>query len=149
MPSYKELLELIRDGRSTREIFASFSPMWPSRMRRLLASKRLRKALELEESLAATVVGHRTATGVAGVAERLFELAESEKDETARKACIDLLKEGLQHNDDAAANPDLYELVRKGKLPPWVLLRTTDRAGQNDNKKDSANEKNAARERPK
>lgn len=116
MPSYKELMKLIRQGKSPAEILEEM-PMPPSRLRRMLNGKRMQALLKLEEEIAAELVCHNTATGIFAVAERLNELTKAQNAETARKVCLALLGEGLrnaegdQPTEQAAAGP-----------PPWKLL---------------------------
>ncbi len=102
MPSYKDLMKLIRAGLSPEEIMARLD-VWPSQMRRMLTSQRLMEELALQERLAREIVRHQTASGVHTVAAKLREIAFGERTETARKACLTLLAEGLRGGDEAPA----------------------------------------------
>ena len=132
MPDSTDLLNLIREGMPAQDIIA-YMGTYPCRLKRMLAGKRLRKALKLEAQLAAAAVKHRTATGVQHMAGRLDQLADSEKDETARKVCAQRLDDGLEQ----ARRPDTQplgltfeDMVKLGKLPGHALLYQRDLTGE-------------------
>lgn len=116
MPGYKELMRLIRQGKSPDEILQKFR-MPPSKFRRMLNGKQIQAYLQLEEELAAEIVGHKTAAGILPVAERLRELMRAENVETSRKVCIALLSEGLRNFE-----ADHLKDQSNAQLPPWKLL---------------------------
>ena len=120
MPSYKDLLKLIREGNRPEEILRRL-PMCPSRLKRILRGKRFQDALKMEEHLAVTAAIHRIASCVQGAAGRFTELLASEKDETVRKVCLALLKEGLQ-----CASTERTKDATSAKSPgpkPGMLLK--------------------------
>jgi hypothetical protein len=86
----KDLLRLLRAGASPQFIVERMD-VAPSRLRRMLEGPRLKTQLELEARLAAASADHRALSQLQDIAERLRELTWSEKEETARKACTDLL----------------------------------------------------------
>jgi len=95
MATYDELARLIRRGLTAEEIIERLG-VEPARLRRMLKGKRLARRLALIEEVALRVAAHRTAGRVAEMTERLVELAYSDKSETARKACVALLGEGIR-----------------------------------------------------
>ena len=116
MPSYKDLLKLMRQGKSPQEILDRL-PMRPSHLKRMLWGKRFRDALKMREDLAVRMVAHQMAAGVHDVAERFSELLETGSSETVRKVCLALLHEGLrqkrlQGTSRPARQPDLAAMLR-------------------------------------
>ena len=95
MASYKDLLSLIRKGTRGEEILRRLN-VPPSRLRRLLGSKRLWQALKLERELSSIVIAHSAAGSVKDMVDRLVSLAHSESEETSRKACLAMVAEGLR-----------------------------------------------------
>ncbi len=93
MPSYKQLIPLIREGWSPKEIMAHFS-IEPWRLKRMFSSKRLWRELGLEGEMSLKLAEQKVAAGVSDIADRLIMLACDDKVETARKACVELLAEG-------------------------------------------------------
>jgi hypothetical protein len=123
MAGWKDLLALIREGLDAQAIMDRLH-LPPSRLQRLVESRRLREALDAEAELAAALARHRTAGAVDRTAKRLHELAASEKDETARRVCEALLAEGLRGGSEEAELLDalsLEDMVRLEKLPSWVV----------------------------
>jgi len=94
MATYKDLLKCIRTGLSPQEIMDRLD-VCPSKLRTMLAGKKLANRLAAEAQLARQIVRHQTAADVQTVAAKLREIAFGEKSETARKACLALLAEGL------------------------------------------------------
>lgn len=116
MTGYKHVLQWIREGKTPEQIVKRFDGQ-PSQLRRILQSKRLREALELDEMLAGAVAIHKTAAGVSHVAARLAELAEGSNPETARKACLSLLSEGIfTTREDDEDDPSPPNDPRQGLL---------------------------------
>jgi hypothetical protein len=95
MASYRELLSCIREGLSAREIMAELE-LPPNKLRRMLNASHLATELEVEEELAGRLVLHRAAMDVSVLVDRLRELAMEGTGETARKACLALLGEGMR-----------------------------------------------------
>ena len=99
MPSYRDLLKFIREGKTPDQI-VQLMPMRPSCWRRMLNRKRFREELAISESLATVMAVHQVATGVQCAAARFRELMDCDKPETARKVAIALLREGLHRSQD-------------------------------------------------
>ncbi len=118
MPSYKQLLELIHKNKSPKEIHR-IMPMRPSHWRRMLWGKRFRDALQTQEDIAAAIATHRIAAGTNEATERLVELMQSQSAETARKACMSLLSEGLRITAEADEKADHQP---SEVTAPWKLL---------------------------
>jgi len=95
MAGYKDLLALIRKGTRGAEILRRLD-IPPSRLRRLLGSKRLWQELKLERELSSIVIAHSAAGSVKDMVDRLVSLAHSESEETSRKACLAMVAEGLR-----------------------------------------------------
>lgn len=127
MPSYKDILQMIREGKSAPEIYRRLK-MRPSHWGRMLAGKRFQAALRSREDLAGVLAVHKIASGVGGAAGRLTELMDSDSAETVRKVCLALLSEGLQGvsvggEADGADDPG----GGQPEAQPWTLLRPVDR----------------------
>ncbi len=139
MPSYKQLLELIQKNKSPEEIHR-IMPMRPSHWRRMLWGKRFRDALQTQEDIAAAIATHRIAAGTNEATDRLVELMQSQNAETARKACMSLLSEGLRITAEADERADEKAATRPSEVTaPWKLLRplegqdqTTEQIEQGD-----------------
>jgi len=144
MPSYKDLLKLMHDGCSPREILERM-PMPPSHLKRMLGGKRLRDALRMREELAAALAVHEIAAGVHGVTGRFTELLDSQRPETVRKVCLALLHEGL-HKPRRRAKAAGAALTVK----PWMLLGAPGRSpadAAGDAGREEKNDQNAAQNR--
>ena len=117
MATCDQLARLIRRGLTAEEII-ELPEVPPSRLRRMLNSKWLRRRLSLTEEVSLEVASHRTAGRVGAMTERLVELAYSEKSETARKACVALLAEGIRIMDcQAARSAQADEAAEARKTP--------------------------------
>ncbi|MDY7011316.1 MAG: hypothetical protein SVV80_11290 [Planctomycetota bacterium] len=64
----------------------------PYRLKQMLRSKRLASRLALAEAIANKRAGHTVAVGIAPAAQKLAELTDSQRPETARRACLDLIE---------------------------------------------------------
>ncbi len=131
MPSYKDLLKMIRQGKSPREIHERLQ-MRPSHWRRMLAGKRFQDALHTREELSGVLALHRMASGVSRAAGRLGDLMDSQNCETVRKVCLALLNEGLAAGRDRpGGSPGGSSSQAGASAPasssaPWALLRVDD-----------------------
>ena len=128
MPTYKNLLELIRKGTSPREIYRKLE-MKPSNWRRMINGSRFQNELAAQEDLASLVAGHRILAGANEATERLLELMDSQNAEAARKTCVAILNEAMQSQTEKTEK----EKTDSGKLPagvePWMLLTPPDEDG--------------------
>lgn len=100
----KDLLRLLRAGVSPRSIIERMD-VPPSRLRRMLEGPRLKKQLDLEARLASAVTDHDVIAQLQQIVQRLRELAYSEKEETARKACTDLLSRAVSCLESTRSAP--------------------------------------------
>ncbi len=64
----------------------------PYRLQQMLRSKRLKSRLESVEAVANKRAGHTVVVGIAPAAKKLTELTDSQRPETARRACLDLIE---------------------------------------------------------
>ncbi len=121
MATCDDLARLIRCGLTAEEIIQRLE-VPPSRLRRMLGSKRLRRRLSLTEEVSLEVASHRTAGRVGAMTERLVELAYGDKPETARKACVALLAEGIRIMEcqaDRSVQVNEAAEARKTPQPAW------------------------------
>ena len=125
MASYKDLMKLMRKGLSAGEIMERLK-LTPSRLRQILAVKRLSATLEAEEYLARQIVRHQLASGVQTAAIKMRELIEGEQTETMRKACLTLLTEGLSAADGNIAAADKSDEADAATLPADALDAAQD-----------------------
>ena len=128
MASYKDLMKLMREGCSAGEIMERLE-LCPSRLRRMLAGKRLAAAMAAEEELARRIVRHQLATGVQTAARKMRELIESNQSETMRKACLTLLSEGLSLAWDSPPPAEKSGEEEEESLPVEALEYSRDGEG--------------------
>ena len=95
MPTQQDLLALIRKGLEPQEIIRRMA-LRPSHLKRMLAGKRLRTTLAMEEQLAAALAIHEIVRGAVGAVGRFRDLMESESPETVRKVCVAVLHESFR-----------------------------------------------------
>ena len=110
MPSHKDLLNLISEGASPREILQRLK-LRPSHLKRILRGKQFRSALQLHEELAALLAGHEINAGVHKVAKRFTKLLGAPQPETVRKVCLSMLRQCLRNTpawerEDASQSPE-------------------------------------------
>lgn len=122
MPCYKELLALIRKGKSPQEIMKHIS-LPPSRLRRMLKGKRLNACLKIERELTGVLVEHCTVTQVYDVIKRFVELMEATNPETSRKVCLALISEGLLNCQTQTPEDNAPADRQQPKIKPWTLLK--------------------------
>jgi len=111
MATWQELYVMLLEEQMTpHEIIARLN-VRPSRLRELLASRRLASRLRLAESLAEERRGHAVAHEAGSAANKLGELIGSDRPETARKACLDVLE---------AAEEVRRRRVQQEWFPRWM-----------------------------
>jgi hypothetical protein len=120
MASYKNMLELIRQGKSPEEILKTLS-LRPSDLRRILTSKRLNAELELERDISRKIAARDIGSAVHEMVGRCRAIALDGNNETARKAAEGLLEMARQKFERTPSQDLLVSLVRKGQLPQSVL----------------------------
>lgn len=95
MPGWKDLFAYLLDrAMPPREIIERLG-VSPSRLRRMLNSKRLASSLEALHAVAARQMGTTVGTSAATAAKKLADLAaeaEARAAEAARKACMDIIQ---------------------------------------------------------
>jgi len=124
MPGYKDLLELMRNGKSPEEIIAQLG-LYPSQLRRLLGRQRLRERLELARDISRKLAAGKLGGGIHQMVERCCEIAKDGAGDTARKAAEGLLDRAKDRLERTPSQELLVSLVRKGQLPRTVLYETT------------------------
>ncbi len=85
MASYKDILKLIREGKSPQEIRAAI-PGPPSVVVRPRSGARLAAALEMDRNMAGRLGRHRLAVALHHLIERRLQIVDGENLEVARKA---------------------------------------------------------------
>ncbi|GAH60231.1 unnamed protein product [marine sediment metagenome] len=96
MPCWNDLFEMLLDEDLSAEDIVSRLAVKPSRMRQLLNSKRLDARLKAVESVANQKAGHAVLSTIDSAAKKLAVLTANEKPETARRACLDVIKKAEQ-----------------------------------------------------
>ena len=100
MPSYKELIPLLKSGKGPREIIEHFDvSSW--RIRRMLRGKRLRAELDLESEISALVAAYRIGSRAAEFVSRLQNLLDCDSPETVRKVCLALIEEATRSVEES------------------------------------------------
>ena len=128
MAGYRDMLGLIRQGKSPEEILKTLS-LCPSRLRRLLNSKRLNQQLELERDVSRKCGAYALGSGIHEMVRRCRELAEEGIGDTARKAAESLLEQAKQRLERTPNQELLISMVRKGQLSRSVLYNNYDDGG--------------------
>ncbi len=105
MATRYEILQLIREGKTAGQIMSRY-PGQLAELKRVMSTRTFRRQLEAERELATVVAAHRTAAGACEFTQRLAELANGSNAETARKACLALLSEGMKLTRKAQAETD-------------------------------------------
>jgi len=123
MPGYRDLLRLIHKGKSPEEIIAALD-VYPSRLRRILASKRARSRLELEKEISRKLAARKLGAGIHQMVERCREIAGDGDGDTARKAAEGLIERAKEQLEKTPSQDLLASLVRKGQLPRSALYNT-------------------------
>ena len=91
MPRWQNLCELLHnEDMDAHDIIIALG-VRPARLRRMLRSKRLAARLASIEAVADKKAGHAVVASIAPAVQKLTELAESQRPETARRSCLDLL----------------------------------------------------------
>jgi len=115
MARWQQLYEmLLNKDLSPHEIVSRLN-VRPSRLRQLLAGKRLVARLEVAESVANRQAGHGVVSSLASAVRKLTALTGSKKDETARKSCLDVMNTARQVYEKRV-NSQKEVSVR----PPWA-----------------------------
>ena len=96
MATWQELYEMLLDEDLSPEKVVARLNVRPSRLRQLLASKRLAARLKAVETVADRKAVHTFISRIAHVAGRLVKLVESGRPETARRACLDVIATARQ-----------------------------------------------------
>ena len=96
MATWQELYEMLLDEDLSPEKIVARLNVRPSRLRQLLASKRLAARLKAVETVADRKAVHTFISRIARAAGRLVKLVESGRPETARKACLDVIATARQ-----------------------------------------------------
>ena len=92
MPSWQFLCELLlNEDMGAHDVLIALG-VKPSRLRRMLQSKRLKSRLASIEAVANKKAGHAVVSSIAPAVHKMTELIGSERPETARKACLDMLE---------------------------------------------------------
>lgn len=115
MARWQQLYEmLLNEDLSPQEIVSRLN-VRPSRLRQLLAGKRLAARLQVAESVANRQAGHAVVSAVASAVRQLTALTSSNKDETARKSCLDVINTGRQ-----VYKKEVNSQKEVSVRPPWA-----------------------------
>ena len=96
MADWKFLCELLHNESMDSHDIVNALGVKPSRLRRMLRSKRLAARLASIEALADKKAGHTIVSSIAPAMHKMTELIGSERPETARKACLDILEAAMR-----------------------------------------------------
>ena len=95
MATYRELLKLVREGKSNQEIQDALKISTVA-MQRLLSGKKIQRALAADREMSAQLATHRLVTATERIVERCLQLIEADNDETARRVAMELLERARQ-----------------------------------------------------
>ncbi len=96
---------LVKEKLSAEEIVSQLG-VSPSRLKRMLASKRLNAKLRAAELVANKQAGYGLVVGVGSTARKLKDLTGADKPETARRACLDVLTTAREIHDAERAREE-------------------------------------------
>ncbi len=96
MPGWENLCELLHNEDMDAQDIIIALGVKPSRLRRMLQSKRLESRLAVIEAVANKKAGHAVVASIAPTVQKLTELTESQRPETARRACLDVLETAMR-----------------------------------------------------
>ncbi len=130
MPSYKDILKLIREGKTPEEIRAAM-PVKRKEWRRLLGSVHLAAELELDRQFAARLGRHQLAVAMHHLIERRLELVDDENVETARKTAEKLTEQYTAPVKGPSAKAAELEMQFQQKID---FIKELLRAGAIDSK---------------
>ncbi len=99
MASWKFLYELLHNENMSAHEIVNTINVKPSRLRQMLLSKRLAARLASIKTIADKKVGRTVVSSVAPAMHKMSELIDSERPETARKACLDMLEAALKDRE--------------------------------------------------
>ena len=125
MADRRQVVNLLLAGRTGRQIMDELH-MPPSKLRRTLAGRRLRDALEVERSVAETAKAIRTAKMMDAALGQLAEVIGGGNAESARKACMTIIDTAIGDT----GRPD----AEHARMPPRVAAQSgveRDSIGQN------------------
>jgi hypothetical protein len=132
MASYKDVLKLIREGKSPAEVLAAI-PGPPSVVKRVLCGRRFAAQLEMERQMSGRLGRHQLAVALHHLIQRRLELVDDENVETARKAAESLTetysgksktpKEALREMQLQQKVDFLKQLVSGGGIDVQMLLK--------------------------
>ena len=91
MARWQNLCELLLNEDMTAHDVLIALGVKPYRLRQMLRSKRLASRLASVEAVANKRAGHTAVASIAPAVQKLTELTESQRPETARRACLDLI----------------------------------------------------------
>ena len=92
MARWQDLYEMLIDESLTPEQIVARLDVRPSRLRELLHSKRLAARLQGVEAVSDKRAAHNVIAHLDRAARRLLGLVEAPQPETARKACLDVVR---------------------------------------------------------
>jgi hypothetical protein len=123
MSDTRRLIDFIRGGATPYEMITGLN-VPPSRLRRMLASRRVQKVLQLEEDIARVLTKYRHRVETIDTLRNLRGLETCEKPETARRACEAGLKSAQAGAATGASGQGapygltLEEMRRLGRITP-------------------------------
>jgi len=91
MATYRDLLKLVREGKSNQEIQDAMK-ISTLAMQRMLSGKKIQRALAADREMTALLATHRLVTATERIVERCLQLIEADNDETARRVSMELLE---------------------------------------------------------
>ena len=92
MASWKFLYELLHNENMSAHEIVNTINVKPSRLRRMLLSKRLAARLASIKTVADKKAGRTIVSNIAPAMQKMSELIDSQRPETARRACLDMLE---------------------------------------------------------
>ena len=99
MACWQDLYRMLVEEKLSAEEIVGQLGVQPSRLKRMLASKRLNAKLRAAELVASKQAGYGLVVGVGSTARKLKDLTGADKPETARRACLDVLTTAREIHD--------------------------------------------------
>ena len=118
MPGWKDLFECLKEEGLRAEDIVERLGVTPTRLRQMLASKRLASALDALHAVAERKTGVTVGAAAVAAAAKLAKLAssgETKAAESARKACLDILETAKEAHDQARQRSGTFVVPRFGR----------------------------------
>jgi hypothetical protein len=125
MKLYKKVFDLLRSGVSVPQILEELR-IPPSRLRRIMQSKRFIEHMELQREATRAFMALTTADQAFWIVRRLRELSEGRNEDSARKVCYALLNTLLDGHHGRPLSSTTPNVHTPEDLPADIITASTN-----------------------